>query len=174
MPPPPRRNSLAPLWITLGVVFAVLVLVCATCSILIALSVRDINTEITSAPSVPAQLDPVLVAANFCAYETNKDYKHAYAQLSNNLQNQLTVQQFISDNQVRDSSLGPVIGCSAALPENAEGQAGVSSTVTLTIHVWYGSETRNGPPAGKSGTMTMVEEASDWKVDSIDGALQLT
>jgi hypothetical protein len=123
---------------------------------------------------VAGGLDPVLAAANFCAYETNRDYQNAYAQLSTNLQNQLPAQQFISDNQTRDTTAGPVIGCSTALPENSADQAGTSSRVTLTVYVWLGSKIGNDPPVGKSGTMTMVQEASEWKVDAIDGALLLT
>jgi hypothetical protein len=123
---------------------------------------------------VPLALQPVLAAANFCAYETNKDYEHAYAQLSDTLHSQLSEQQFDSDNQARDVTAGPVIGCSAALLKHSEDQTTASSTVTLTVHVWLGSETGNGPPTGKSGTMTMVQEAFEWKVDSIDGTLQLT
>jgi hypothetical protein len=174
VPPPPRRSSLAPLWITLGVVFAVVLVVCASCSVLIALNVRGINTEISSVPPVPLGLHPVLAAANFCAYETNKDYEHAYAQLSNTMRSQLSEQQFISDNQARDATAGPVVGCSAALLKHSEDQTGASSTVTLMVHVWLGSEAGNGPPTGESGTMTMVQDSSGWKVDSIDGALQLT
>jgi hypothetical protein len=177
IPPPPRqRSSLKPLWITLGIATTLLVVLCITCSVIFSLSLARFASQTTGSTQVSAELEPVLAAQNFCAYETNKDYASAYQQLSINLQTEVSLQQFESDNQARDASLGSVVGCSAArqLPaSSAEGTA--SSPSILMVYIWLtGSTTSGAPPPSRSGSMTMVLESSSWKVDAVDRTLQLT
>jgi len=123
---------------------------------------------------VSTALDPVIAGANFCAYETNKDYASAYRQLSTNLQSQVSEQRFISDNQARDTTLGPVVGCSLASQPSSSLDQVPASPIILTLNIWLGSTAGNTAPVNRSGDLTMVEEGTDWKVDAIDSTLQLT
>jgi hypothetical protein len=125
---------------------------------------------------VASALEPVLAAQNFCAYETNQDYQGAYRQLSANLQAEVSEQQFESDNQTRDTTLGPIVGCSAAHQYPATGDEGApQSPTTLTLAIWLGGSTASpAPPHSRTGTITMVQESAGWKVDAVDSTLQLT
>jgi hypothetical protein len=120
---------------------------------------------------VPATLEPVVAAANFCSHEINADYHGAYAQLSAHLQSQVTEQQFVSDNQARDATEGPLVGCSAA--PSTDSTPSTSPNTILELNIWSGPVTGNAPPVNQSGTVTLVQEGSEWKVDAIDSSLQL-
>ncbi|MGO8948538.1 MAG: hypothetical protein ACLQUY_12935 [Ktedonobacterales bacterium] len=173
---PPRRGSLKPLWITLGVALSLVVVFCTGCSLLLSLSLAQLSSPTTAAPPASSALDPVIGAQVFCAYEIDQDYSNAYQQLSANLQSQLSEQHFESDNQARDASSGPVIGCSAApKSSNPEDEGPAASPTTLSLYVWLGAAaTSHAPPLGLSGNITMVQEGSSWKVDALDRAVRLT
>jgi len=177
VPPPPRRSSLKPLWITLGVVVSLVVVLCISCSVIFWLSIAHIASQIVQPSQVSPALEPVLAAQKFCAYEINQDYAGAYQQLSTALQSEVSEQQFESDNQTRDTTLGPVVGCSAARQNPAAGDEGVpQSPAILTVYIWlFGVATASdAPPNSQSGNITMAEESADWKVDAVDSTLQLT
>jgi hypothetical protein len=105
----------------------------------------------------------------------NQDYGSAYQQLSARLQSEVSKQQFESDNQTRDTTLGPVVGCSAARLSPTTGDQGIpQSPSTLSLDIWLGALTpSNAPPHSRSGSITMVQEGLGWKVDVVDSALQL-
>jgi len=169
----PRQSHKA-LWITLSVVGSLLIVLCVSCSVLLAVSLSRITTQITS---LPPGVDPVVAASNFCSYEINQDYASAYGLLSPNLQGQISQQQFISDNQTRDASQGQVIGCSAASQQSTAPDATPSSPTTLTLNIWLAPTATNssGPPTNLSGNITMAQQSDgSWKLDAIDSALPLT
>jgi hypothetical protein len=176
VPPPQQRSSLKPLWITLGVAFALVVVFCTSCSVLFSLGLAHIASQTAQPIQVASALEPVLAAQNFCAHETNQDYVGAYRQLSANLQAAISEQQFESDNQTRDTTLGPLVGCSAARQYPARGDEGApQSPATLTLNIWLGGSTTSAaPPHSRTGTITMVQESAGWKVDAVDSTLQLT
>jgi len=176
MPPPPQQSSLKPLWIALIVVITLVVVLCISCSVIFSLSIAHIASEPPQAIQVAPALEPVLAAQEFCDYEMNQDYRSAYQQLSTNLQAKISEQQFESDNQTRDTTLGPVMGCSAAREYPATGDSGIPESPTiLTLDIWLGgSTTLDAPPDGRSGSITMVQDISGWKVEAVDSALKLT
>ena len=171
--PAPRR-SLKALWISLAVALVCVVLICGACSLLTLGAFQTFTSGIISGDQVPATLRPVVEAANFCSYEINRDYHDAYAQLSARLLSQVTEQQFVSDNQAREAAEGPLVGCSAAPSLGSTPSSSPSSSgMTLELNTWAGPITGNAPPVNQSGTMTMVQEGGEWKVDAIDSSLQL-
>jgi hypothetical protein len=175
VPPPQQRSSLKPLWITLAVVLALLIVICITCTVIFSLSIAHIASQTAQSTQVAPALEPVLAAQNFCDYEMNQDYSSAYQQLSTRLQSEVSRQQFESDNQTRDTTLGQLVGCSAARLSPATGDQGTpQSPSTLSLDIWLGGLTTSAaPPHSRSGTITMVEEGLGWKVDVVDSALQL-
>jgi hypothetical protein len=169
--PPAQRRSHRALWISLGAALVGVVLICGVCSYLTVASFQTFTSGNISGDQVPATLQPVVEAANFCSYEINSAFHEAYAQLSAHLQTQITETQFVSDNQGRDAVKGSLIGCSAALSPGSPPSS--SSSMVLELNIWSGSITGNAPPVNQSGTMTVVQEGSGWKVDAIDSSLQL-
>lgn len=170
----PRRGSLTPLWIILGVAASLILVACVACSVLFSLSLASLSsaTTITSQTTSSTE-DPVIAAEDFCAYEIDEDYANAYNQLSKSLQGTISQQQFQTDNQARDTSRGMLVGCSAALPADAVVSPGSPTSLTVTVWLATPSATES-PPIGSSGDMTMVQEGSSWKVDAVDTTLQLT
>jgi hypothetical protein len=176
VPPPRQRSSLKPLWITLGVALTLLVVTCISCTVIFSLSLAHIASQMAQSVQVAPALEPVLAAQNFCDYEMNQDYSSAYQQLSARLQSEVSEQQFESDNQTRDTTVGPVVGCSAARLSPATGDQGIpQSSSTLSLNIWLGGlTTSNAPPHSRSGSITMVQESTGWKVDAVASTLQLT
>jgi hypothetical protein len=152
------------------------VVFCIGCSVIFSLSIAHIASQTAQSAQVTPALEPVLAAQNFCDYEVNQDYSNAYQQLSARLQSEISQQLFESDNQTRDSTLGPLVGCSAARLSPVTGDQGLAqSPSTLSLDIWLGGLTASdAPPHSRGGTITMVEEGLGWKVDVVDSSLQLT
>jgi hypothetical protein len=157
-------------------VVSLVVVLCISCSVIFLLSIAHIASQTEQPSQVAPALDPVLAAQKFCAYEINQDYEGAYQQLSATLQSEVSEQQFESDSQTRDTTLGPVVGCSAARQNPADGYDGAPQSPTiLTVYIWLGgATTSDAPPNSQSGSITMVEAGTGWKVDAVDSTLQLT
>jgi hypothetical protein len=170
-PPPAPRRSHRALWISLGAALVGVVLICGACSYLTVASFQTFTSENISGDQVPAALQPVVEAANFCSFEINTNYHEAYTQLSAHLQSQVAEPQFVSDNQARAVAEGPLVGCSAAPSPGSPPSS--SSSMVLELSIWSGPITGNAPPDNQSGTMTMVQEGSTWRVDALDSSLQL-
>jgi hypothetical protein len=160
-PPMPPKRSNRTLWIVLGSVGAALILICGVC----AFAVIALGGQIGKA------LGPVVGASvtlsNFCLAEQEQDYSTAYGQFSSSLQDRLPEETFITNAQTHDTSDGKVTDCSTS--SSGSGSTSISSdTVVLTLRV-----IRVDSPA-TTGSVTLVKEGNNYKIDSIDPSLNLT
>jgi hypothetical protein len=160
-PPMPPKTSNRTLWIVLGSVGGALLLLCITCSVV----------AVALGGQIGKQFGPAFGAAytvgTFCAAEQNQDYSTAYAQFSSNLQNQLTSDQFASAAASHDAGNGKVTSC-ATDSSNPNGTSISDNQVTFTLRI----QRANGPTT--TGSVTLVKENGDFKIDSLDASLGLT
>jgi hypothetical protein len=160
-PPMPPKRSNRTLWIVLGSVGAALVLMCGVC----AFAVFALGGQIGKAlgPTIGASV----TLANFCVAEQQQDYAKAYAELSTNLQNQVTSDQFTSKAAAHDTADGKVTDCSTD-SSNPSGTEVSDTQVTLSLRV----KRANGPTT--TGLVTLVKEGSAFRIDSLDPSLGLS
>ena len=160
-PPMPPKKSNRTLWIVLASIGGVLLLLCVACSVL----------AVALGGQIGKQLGPAFGAAytlgTFCAAEQDQDYSTAYAQFSSNLQNQLTSDQFASNAATQDSENGKVTNC-ATDSSDPNGTSISDNQVMFTLRV----QRANGPTT--TGSVTLVKENGDFKIDSLDSSLGLT
>jgi hypothetical protein len=160
-PPMPPKKSNRTLWIVLGSVGGALLLLCITCSVLAVALGGQIGKQIGPAFSA------AYTVGTFCAGEQDQDYSTAYAQFSSNLQNQLTSDQFASAAASHDAENGKVTNC-ATDSSDSNGTSISDNQVTFTLRV----QRANGPTT--TGSVTLVKENGDFKIDSLDASLGLT
>jgi hypothetical protein len=102
------------------------------------------------------------VLNTFCGDLKSRNYDAAYTTFSSGLRNQLSREQFVQVARDRDASDGPVRACGN--PNNSVSL--VNNTATLPIAI-----TRNQTV---QGTLALVKEGGNWKIDQLDPALMLT
>lgn len=153
---PPQRSNRG-VWITCGVIAAVLVVVCIGAGAAIAALGGRVGGTLFNTVGVAA------TASQFCVDEEKQQYAAAYQLLSPSLQSSMTQDQFIQNSQAHDASDGTITNCT---PSSRSGNVRFSGdTVTLDLEV-----TRNQPA---SGSVTFKQVGSGWKIDSIDASLGL-
>ncbi|MEO7001431.1 MAG: hypothetical protein ABI068_06490, partial [Ktedonobacterales bacterium] len=152
----PKKRSRWPLWVGL-IVGIVLVIVLACCGGSYALY------QTTLAPAVGSGT----TVATFCVGEESQNYTSAYGELSHNLQSQISLATFTTDNQQFDSTKGPVTNCQV----NSRGASSASgSRYTFTLDV-----TRDSTNSSNySGSITVIKDGNNWRIDQIDPALPVT
>jgi hypothetical protein len=157
---PPKRSNRT-LWIVLGSVGGALLLICGVCTF----------AAIALGGQIGKQFGPAFGAAytvgTFCVAMQDQDYSTAYAQFSSNLQNQLTSDEFASNAATHDTENGKVTNC-ATDSSDPNGTSISDNQVTFTLRV----QRANGPAA--TGSVTLVKENGDFKIDSLDASLGLT
>jgi hypothetical protein len=162
--PQPARGSNRALWITLSAVGAVLLVVCVSCSVLVAISLGR------AASSANQFLGPTLAATTFCVDVQDQDYGVAYDQFSRNLQSQMTRDAFVAAALAHDQASGRVTDCT---PDTNSSPADTSGPPTL-VHITITRGSDSGGAFTYRGDLTFVQEAGAWKLDANDASLGLT
>jgi hypothetical protein len=157
---PPKRSNRT-LWIVLGSVGGALLLICGVCTF----------AAIALGGQIGKQFGPAFGAAytvgTFCAAEQEQDYTTAYAQFSSNLQNQITSDQFAGNAATQDTENGKVTNC-ATDSSDPNGTSISDNQVTFTLRI----QRADGPTT--TGSVTLVKDGGDFKIDSLDSSLGLT
>ncbi|HEY7022475.1 MAG TPA: hypothetical protein VH349_15265 [Ktedonobacterales bacterium] len=160
-PPMPPKRSNRTLWIVLGSVGGALLLICGVCTF----------AAIALGGQIGKQFGPAFGAAytvgTFCAAEQEQDYTTAYAQFSSNLQNQITSDQFAGNAATQDTENGKVTNC-ATDSSDPNGTSISDNQVTFTLRI----QRADGPTT--TGSVTLVKDGGDFKIDSLDSSLGLT
>ena len=155
MPPAPPRKSRRKLWITCGVIAAVVLLACAGVGGLFAYA------------TVQAA-QPLTAAQTFCTDLKKQDYTAAYGMLSTAYKGRVTEDQFTQASKLHDQVDGKVTAC--GLPQGR-------SNTNFNFNLNQNTATFNVDVTRRhlvSGSVTMVKENGAWKVDSLDSTLQGT
>ena len=95
-----------------------------------------------------------------------QQYGLAYQQLSSSAQSKQTQAQFVKAMQDRDAKDGAVVACAPVKADALPTVDGSSATIQIQV-------ARGDSNNVKTGTVTLVQESDDWKVDSADSSLDL-
>jgi hypothetical protein len=147
-PPTPPKKSLRWLWITLGVIAALLVVVGGG-----------------GAFALSQYLAPATAAVSFCSDLKAQNYTAAYGLLSSNLKSQLTQDTFVQGSGELDTAEGKVTACGQASGSNVYTYSLGSSTAEVKASI-----TRSTAGA-LEGVVHLKNENGSWKVDGLDTSL---
>ncbi|HEX6121928.1 MAG TPA: NTF2-like N-terminal transpeptidase domain-containing protein [Ktedonobacterales bacterium] len=154
--PPEQKKSRKGLWITLGVIGGLLVLCCAAgIGLFVFATVQAAK--------------PIAAATNFCDDLKAQDYTAAYGMLSTDYQGKVTADQFTQASQLHDQIDGKVKKCGLLASGNSSTSFNFdfnNNTAKLSAQT-----TRNKT---FTGTIALVKQGDDWKIDNIDPSLQGT
>jgi len=159
--PPPRRSNRT-LWIVLSIIGGAALLLCVGCIALVLVFGSMF-------------VQPISVAANFCNDLQSQRYDAAYSLFSSDLQSRITLEQFTTF-ALGTGGAGPVTHCTVSSGDSSDIQFG-ETTVTLSLTLTRsGSQSASigGSDTTQSGSITVVKEGDDWKIDAISSTLQLT
>lgn len=152
----PARRSHRGVWVTLGSILGVLVLAAGLLAYLVVIPILQTDAEVSAA---------TFVARNFCGDLTSKNYTAAYDLLSARYQTTVSSGDFTDASNLRDTLSGPVQSC--PIPTGGPDVSAGVNTVTL-----YVSFTRPNPtPTTSSGSITLIKQGGEWKLDKIDETL---
>jgi hypothetical protein len=152
--PTPQKRSLRWLWITLGIVAALIVAGCAICGILTANGIGFLAQK----------AGPVVAAEQYYLAVQKQDYTTAFSYLSNDAtltSQKQTVpingseQGYVQAAQLLDTNFGTVTSHTIA--------ATGSDTAVLTINV---TRSKHAP---YSVRFTMVKIGDNWKIKNMEG-----
>lgn len=145
---PAPKKSRKKLWITLGVVLALVVVACGGGALAFA-----------------QYFAPAATAVRYCGYVETQNYAAAYGILSSGLRAQVSVDQFTQGSQTLDKVEGNVQSCGQATGANAYSYSFGASTATIAA-------TMTRSTAGTlQGALHLKNENGAWKVDAIDTSL---
>jgi hypothetical protein len=151
-PPPalPRRTSHKRLWITLGVIAALLLLTCSGIGFVVA-----------------QYFGPAFQVGVFCGSMQRQAYTAGYGMLSGSLHDQLSVNDYVNDARALDAVEGTVRNC--ATVSGSGGSSGYvyslgSKTATVAV-------TLTRATAGALAGNIYLTNESGWKVDRLDASL---
>ncbi|HKV85812.1 MAG TPA: DUF3828 domain-containing protein [Ktedonobacterales bacterium] len=151
-----RRGSHRGVWITLGSIIGMLAVAAGLLAYFVVIPILQTDAEVSAAS---------VAARNFCADLTSKNYSAAYDLLSTNYQKTVSSGDFTSANTLRDTLSGAVQSC--PIPTGGPNVSAGVNTVTLLV-----SFTRPDPtPTTTSGSITLIKQGGQWKLDKIDDAL---
>jgi hypothetical protein len=182
---PPMKGGGGKVFLIIGIVLAVLIIACVGLCSALGLGARIAGTALgtkasqlgTQAATQFSSAEVLLTVTTFCQAESSQDYTSAYQQLSPALQQQFSQNQFTTDNQNHDSTLGPVTVCAPTGGATVSGStASATIAVTRTPPTPTPGGTGAGPsvPAATSGQISMIQDSSgNWVINSIDSSLQL-
>ncbi len=143
--PPKSRTGL---WITLGVVAAVL-LACGGGVVFAATQ----------------YFAPAVSAGVFCGYVESQGYSLAYGQMSAGTRNQLTSAQFTDAFSALDSVEGKATTCAAATGSNSYSASLFGSAATVGLVM------TRAKAGTLQGSVHLKKESAGWRVDTIDSSL---
>lgn len=152
----PARRSHRGVWITLGSIIGVLAVAAGLLAYFVVIPILQTDAEVSAAS---------VAARSFCADITAQNYSAAYDLLSTNYQKTVSSSDFASANNLRDKLSGAVQSC--PIPTGGPDVSAGVNTVTLFV-----SFTRPNPtPTTASGSITLIKQGGQWKLDKIDDAL---
>lgn len=146
--PPPTRKSRKGLWITLGVIAAVLVVGCSGVGF-----------------AFYQFLAPATAAGEMCGVFKTQNYTAGYTLLSANLRAQISADQFAQTGQALDQIEGKVQSCGQATGGTAYQYSLGSGTASVTVVLARASA------GNMQGTIHLKNESGGWKVDGLDAGL---
>ncbi|HEX6817492.1 MAG TPA: hypothetical protein VF120_03895, partial [Ktedonobacterales bacterium] len=147
-PPRPRRRSRSGLWITLGIVAA----------LLLALGGGVAFAAVQ-------YFAPAVAAGEFCGYIKAHGYSSAYNVLSTNLKGTVSEAQFGASLSSLDSLDGAVSSCAAASGSNSYSASPFGSTAMV------GMVMTRATAGALQGSLHLKKESGGWHVDAIDSGL---
>jgi hypothetical protein len=136
------------LWITLGVVAALLV-ACGG----------------GGAYAFSRYLAPAVAAGLFCGYVETQGYSLAYAQMSAGAHDQMTATQFADAFTALDTVEGKATACAAASASNSYSASPFGSTATAALVV------TRATAGALQGSVHLKKESAGWRIDAIDSSL---
>lgn len=144
----PRKKSRRGLWITLGVIAAVLLVTCAGAGY-----------------AVVQYTAPATAAGLFCGYLKTQNYAASYVLLDSTLRTSESQAQFAEANADLDRAEGILTNCKAATGSNAYvySLGGSSATAVLV------AQRANG--GSFQGAVHLRKEGGSWKVAALDPTL---
>lgn len=145
---PPRKKSRRGLWITLGVVAAVLVVTCAGIGV-----------------GIMQYTAPAAAAGLFCGNLKVQNYTASYTLLDSTLRAQETSALFAEANADLDRTEGAITNCKAATGANAYVYSLGGSTATAVL------VTQRANGGTFQGAVHLLKEGGSWKVAALDPAL---
>jgi hypothetical protein len=164
MPPPqPQKSSNRGLFIGCGIALAVVLLLCGGVGVAGYFGLLKLGD---AAKNIGTAATASLVVTEFCTDMQSQNYGQAYQVLSSNVQSQQTQAQFVKAMQDRDTADGAIQLCTESQSDALPTVSG--STATIQIQVARGDSNNV-----KTGTLTLVQEGNDWKVDGSDSSLGL-
>ncbi len=151
--PPRKRNTT--LWVVLSIVGVLAVLACVACGIF-AFGIGNLVQKVGA---------PAIVTGEFCAELQQANYSAAYDRFSDNLQSRITREDFVSTNQQRDSSLGPITHCTVTNGDSQDVHLG-STSASFPLTITRGS-------ISYTGTISLTKDGTHWKIYDLDPSLHL-
>ncbi|MGE5334513.1 MAG: hypothetical protein ACM3N4_07425 [Nitrososphaerota archaeon] len=164
-PQQPRKSSLRGRVVGGSIVAVLLILICSGVGVAIYIGAQKAKDAVHSNISALAASATV---TRFCTYYESQDYGSIYQMLSKAAQERTSQAQFATHQAAVDRTTGEVVRCMMdsghSLP--SIGSDGMTSTARIQV-------TRGESAKLTAGTITLVYENSEWKIDSADSSLKL-
>jgi uncharacterized protein HemX len=169
-PSPPKHRNAPSAGVSNGgwyaiIAAALLLLICAGAGVAMyigAQKAKDVATYNVAALSASAK------ARQFCQNYELQTYGPAYQMFSKAAQGRVSQTQFASRQAAVDASAGNVVTCTVDSDHSRPSVSSDGKTATIRLQVVRGPNAQL-----TTGTLTLVYEDSEWKVDSADSSLKL-
>jgi hypothetical protein len=162
-PAGPAKSSNRGLFIGCGIALVVVLLICGGIGVAAYIgsqragnALQNIGTAATAS----------LVVDEFCSDMQSQSYGQAYQILSSGQQSKQSQDQFVTAMQAKDTKDGTIALCETSQSSALPSVSGSSATIQIQV-------ARGDPNNVKTGTLTLVEEGNNWKVDSANSSLDL-
>lgn len=143
----------------------VVLLICGGVGVALYIGGRAAGDKLQSAGN---QITVTAQVTLFCTDVATQNYGSAYQLLSSAKQGSASQDQFTTHAAALDSSDGSVTTCDIDPSHTLSTVSSDGKSATVQLQVARGSNANLA-----TGTMTLVYENSEWKVDSADSALKL-
>lgn len=169
--PSPRKHRNAPStrvskdgWYAI-IAAALLLLICSGAALAMyigAQKAKDVANYYVSAISASE------TAKQFCQNYELQTYGPAYQMFSKAAQGRVSQKQFASRQAAVDANAGNVVACTVDSDHSRPSVSSDGKTATIRLQVVRGPNAQL-----TTGTLTLVFEDSEWKIDSADSSLKL-
>lgn len=144
---------------------ALLLLICAGAGVAIFIGAQKAKEAVQSNVAALAASAKVRL---FCQNYELQTYGSAYQMLSKAAQGRTSQTQFASRQAAVDVSAGSVVTCTVDSDHSRPSISSDGKTATAWLQVVRGTNAQL-----TTGTLTLVYEDSEWKIDSADSSLKL-
>lgn len=149
----------------LSIVAVLLILICSGVGVAIYIGAQKAKDTVHSNISA---LAASAMVTRFCTYYESQDYGSIYQMLSKSSQGRTSQTQFATHQAAVDRSAGEVVRCVMASDHSLPSISNDGMTATARIQVARGENANL-----TTGTLILVYEDSDWRIDSADSSLKL-